>query len=65
MKSTVTFLTLNLLDFYNGLVHFPFLDLVIIIFRDIKRKNFTFVSQHYRGCSVFMDVQDDLDIYYT
>ena len=30
------FLTINLLNFLNGKIHFPFLELSIIIFRDIK-----------------------------
>ena len=31
-------LTLNLLNFLNGLVHFPFLELSIVIFRNIKMR---------------------------
>ena len=31
-------LTLNLLNFLNGIIHFPFLELSIIIFRDIMMR---------------------------
>ena len=31
-------LTLNLLNFFNGIIHLPFLELSIIIFREIKMK---------------------------
>ena len=34
----LTLLTINVPNFLNGIIHFPFLTLSIIIFRDIKMK---------------------------
>ena len=37
--NTKTLLILNLLNFLNGIIHFPFIELPIINFRDIKMRN--------------------------
>ena len=44
-------LTLNLLNLLNELIHFPFFELSIFIFRDIKMITWKLVSQQYRAWS--------------
>ena len=43
--------TLNLLNFFNGIIHLPFLELSLIIFREIKMR--TWCQQQYRVWSDF------------
>ena len=38
---TFSSLTLNLLNFLNGIIHLPFLDLSIIIFKDTKMRSWS------------------------
>ena len=63
-------LTHNLLNFLNGLIHLQFLELFIIIFRDIhyhfqgyQDENLKLVSQQYRAWSDCTDVQAGLALY--
>ena len=68
-----TGLTLNPLYFLNGIIHLAFLELSIIIFRDIKDKTRSWsanilepgqTAQMYRAWSDCMDVQPVLALYW-
>ena len=59
-------LTFNLLNFLNGIIHLSFLELSIIIFREIKKRTWScsIVSQQYRAWSDCTDMQDGLTLYW-
>ena len=57
-------ITLIMSNFLNGIIHLTFSALSIIIFRDIKMKTWKLVSQQYRACSDYTDVQAGLALIY-
>ena len=57
-------LTLFLMNFLNGVIHVPYLELSIIILRDIKVRTWKLVSQQYRAWSDCMDLQAGLALYW-
>ena len=58
------FLTLNLLNLSNGIIHLPILKLSIIIFRDIRMRTFKLVNQQFRAWSDCTNVQAGLALYW-
>ena len=56
-------LILNPLNFLNGIIHLPLLELSIIIF-GIHDENLKLVSQQYRALPDCMDVQAGLALYW-
>ena len=56
-------LIVTMLNFLNGIIHLPFLKLSIIIFRDIKMRLQSVVSQQYRAWSDGTEVQASLAVY--
>ena len=61
---SATYLTLNLLSSINGIIHLPFLEQSVFIFRDIKVRTWKLVSQQYRAWSNCTDVQSGLAVYW-
>ena len=49
--SAIVYLTLNLLDILNGIIHLPFLEQSIIIFLGYQDENLMLVRQQYRAWS--------------
>ena len=59
-------LTLNLLNFLNGIIHLQFLALPIIIFRDVKMKNWSWsANSNYRPWLDCTDGQVGLALYWS
>ena len=56
-------LTLNLLNVFNGIIYLPFLELTIIIFKDIRMKTWKLICQQYKTWSECMDTQAGLALY--
>ena len=63
-KQCVSDLTLTLPNFLYGIIHLPFLELSIIIFRDVKIKTWKLVIQQYRGWSDCTEVQAGMALYW-
>ena len=64
-RKCVMLVTLNLLNFLNGIIHLPFLALFNIFFRDIKMRIQKLIRQQYnRAWSDCTDVQAGLALQY-
>ena len=57
-------LTLNLLNFLNGIINIPVLELPIIIFRNIKMRTWKLFSNQYRAWSGCTDVHAGPALYW-